>query len=177
VPFPRLGAVSDLPTLRPLTAQDLPQLRRLATDPDSLGPDWGGYSDAGRFDRRLAEDGMLSEHDGMLAIDVSGRCVGQVSWRAVSHGGWYHCWGIGASVFPEDRGHGHGWRAQRLLVDYLFATTPVHRIQANTRADNVAEQRALTRLGFTLEGTLRGAQFKDGEWRDTLLFSLLRTDR
>jgi RimJ/RimL family protein N-acetyltransferase len=160
-----------------LTVEDLPQLHRLATDPDSLGPDWGGFTNAGHFDRRLGEDGLLSDHEGMLAIDVGGRCVGQVSWRAVTHGGSHHCWGIGVSVFPEHRGSGHGWRAQKLLVEYLFATTPVHRIEANTRADNAAEQKALTKLGFTLEGTLRGAQFKDGEWRDTMLFSLLRTER
>ena len=159
-----------------MIADDLPQLRRLATDPDSLGVDWGGFSDAGGFDRRLSKDGMLSEHDGMLAIDVGGDCVGQVSWREAHHGGPAPCWAIGVSIFPEHRGRGYGSHAQRLLVDYLFAMTPVNRIQANTRADNLAEQRALAKAGFTLEGTLRGAQFKDGAWRDMMLFSILRAD-
>jgi RimJ/RimL family protein N-acetyltransferase len=160
-----------------VTTADLTQLCRLATDPDSLGPDWGGFANAGIFGRRLDDDGFLSDHDGLLVIDVAGECVGQVSWRAVRHGGPHPCWGIGVSVFPEHRGHGYGTTAQRLLVDYLFDTTPVHRIEANTRADNAAEQRALTKLGFVREGTLRGSQFKAGEWRDTILFSLLRTDR
>lgn len=169
--------MSQLPTLRPVAVDDLSHLRRLATDPDSLGPDWGGYGDAGHFERRLGTDGLLTSSDGMLIIEVGDQCVGQVSWREARHGGVHHCWAIGVSVFPEHRGRGYGWRAQQLLVDYLFATTPVHRIEAKTRSDNAAEQRALTKIGFRLDGTLRGSQFKDGQWRDTMMFSLLRTDR
>lgn len=163
-------------TLRPVQVDDLPQLRQLAIDPNYLGPDWGGYADPGYFDRRLATDGFLTDDDGLLAIAADGQCVGQVSWRAVHHGGRHHCWSIGVAVFPEFRGRGFGAQAQQQLVEYLFATTPVHRIEAKTRDDNEAEQRALLKAGFTLDGTLRGAQFKDGVWRDTLIFSLLRTD-
>lgn len=163
-------------TLRPVDEDDLTQLRRLATDPNFLGPDWGGYADAGYFNRRLTTDGFLSDDDGLLAIAAEGLCVGQVSWRAAHHGGRHHCWAIGVAVFPEFRGRGFGAQAQQQLVEYLFTTSPVHRIEAKTRADNTAEQRALIKAGFTLEGTLRGAQFKDGAWRDTLIFSLLRTD-
>jgi RimJ/RimL family protein N-acetyltransferase len=39
---------------------------------------------------------------------------------------------------------------ERLLVDYLFRFTTVHRLEAGTEADNVAEQQALERIGFTV---------------------------
>ena len=43
--------------------------------------------------------------------------------------------------------------------------------------ENLAEQRALERAGFTREGGLRHAQFRDGEFRDLVLYSRLRGDR
>lgn len=161
------------PTLRPVTEADLAQLGRLLTEPETLGLDWGGFGDVRALSRRLAGDGLLGPR-GMLAIDVAGGCVGQVGWRPVNDWGRDPSVGFGASVFPEHQGRGYGWRAQRLLVDYLFDTTPVHRIQAGTRVDNVAEQRALEKVGLTLEGTVRGVQFKGGAWQDLRLYSVLR---
>ena len=43
--------------------------------------------------------------------------------------------------------------------------------------ENLAEQRALERAGFTREGVLRQAQFRDGGFRDMVLYSRLRGDR
>ena len=42
--------------------------------------------------------------------------------------------------------------------------------------DNLAEQRALERAGFTREGVLRHAQFRDGGFHDMVLYSRLRDD-
>jgi RimJ/RimL family protein N-acetyltransferase len=61
-----------------------------------------------------------------------------------------------------------------LLARYLFANTTVNRIDANTDVTNIAEQRALEKAGFTREGVLRGAQFRDGSFHDMVLYSILR---
>lgn len=71
---------------------------------------------------------------------------------------------------------GHGTQAHRLLARYLFAHTTVHRIWAATEVDNVAEQKALEKAGFTREGMTRGGGWRDGAWRDGVTYSLLRTD-
>ncbi len=76
----------------------------------------------------------------------------------------------------EARGRGIGSQAQRLLCDYLFATTNVHRLQATTNADNVAEQRSLLSAGFSLEGVVRGAEWLLGGYTDVHLFSRLRSE-
>jgi RimJ/RimL family protein N-acetyltransferase len=83
---------------------------------------------------------------------------------------------VGISLFPEHRGRGHGSRAQRLLGDYLFATRLIERVEAATDVENVAEQRALEKAGFSREGVLRHAQYRYGQWRDIVLFSRLRAD-
>ena len=47
-------------------------------------------------------------------------------------------------------------------------------MEATTDVENTAERRALERAGFALEGVLRRAQFRGGEWRDMALYSLVR---
>jgi RimJ/RimL family protein N-acetyltransferase len=75
---------------------------------------------------------------------------------------------------PEARGRGAGTAAQRLLVRYLFAHTQVARVEAATEVENIAERRALEKAGFTREGVMRGYSFRDGHWRDMVLYSVLR---
>ena len=83
---------------------------------------------------------------------------------------------VGISLRPHARGRGHGARAQRLLADYLFVTTGVHRVQATTDVANAAEQAALRRAGFVLEGVLREAQWRAGAYHALQSWSRLRTD-
>ena len=69
-----------------------------------------------------------------------------------------------------------GTAAQRVLADYLFATTTANRLEATTEVDNVAEQRALEKAGFVREGVLRGRGFLRGRWRDGMMYARLRDD-
>jgi RimJ/RimL family protein N-acetyltransferase len=102
--------------------------------------------------------------------------VGMVNWRRHQAGLASHCWEIGIALLPEAHGQGYGTEAHRLLVRYLFAHTTVHRIEAVTEVGNVAEQKALEKAGFASEGVMRGNCWRDGAWRDEVLFSILRTD-
>jgi RimJ/RimL family protein N-acetyltransferase len=165
-------------SLRPVTDEDLGLLERFCVEPELMGLDWQGFRDRGMIRRRFAQDGFLGDENGMLLVTADGHVTGFVSWRAVSYTGRreHACWNIGISLLPEWRGRGVGSRAQRQLADYLFTFTPAVRIEAGTRPENVAEQRALERAGFTREGTLRRIAFTDGAWWDYLVYSRVRTD-
>jgi RimJ/RimL family protein N-acetyltransferase len=128
--------------------------------------------------RRFAENGGFTDDTGMLAVEAGGTLVGMVSWHTVQHGPTRACraLNIGISLLPDHRGHGYGSAAQRALADYLFATMLVERVEATTDVDNVAEQRALDKAGFTREGVMRHAGFRGGGWRDGVLYSRLRGD-
>nr|CAI05927.1 putative acetyltransferase [Micromonospora echinospora] len=52
----------------------------------------------------------------------------------------------------------------------------MQRIQAGTHPENFAEQKALAKAGFPLEGVVRACEFRAGQWRDGYLYSRLRTD-
>lgn len=162
--------------LRPVVEEDLALLRRFAVEPGLIGLDWGGFRDAGAVARRFAEDGYLGADDGRLMIDVSADAAGLVSYVSGCYAGTGKYWEIGIVLLPEWRGRGVGWRAQALLCDYLFRHTPAQRIQAATHPENVAEQKSLQKAGFSLEGVVRAAEFRAGQWRDGFLYSRLRDD-
>jgi len=157
--------------LEVLTAQETPEL-----DP------WNSFEilPSNRFHRRFAANGGIDQDSGTLALETTaGELVGSVSWHTVQHGPSAACRAInvGISLFAECRGRGYGSAAQRLLAEYLFSTRLVERIEATTDIENVVEQRALEKAGFSREGVLRHAQFRNGEWRNAVLYSRLRDDR
>jgi RimJ/RimL family protein N-acetyltransferase len=78
---------------------------------------------------------------------------------------------IGYSLVPAYRGKGFMTRAVRLLVDWAFARTALHRIVAGTDVSNTASHAVLERAGFTREGVHRelfpkadGTRADDVEW-------------
>jgi RimJ/RimL family protein N-acetyltransferase len=163
--------------LRPVTEDDLAVLERLTNDPAAAGPhEWYGWSDPHLYRQRWHENGLLGSVGGTLMVTRGDEAIGFVNWRQVSTGQLSYCWEIGIRLLPGSRGDGAGTWAQRLLVRYLFAHTRVNRIQAATEVTNLAEQRALEKAGFTREGVLRGAGFREGHWHDGVLYSVLRDE-
>jgi len=172
--------------LRPVTEADLGMFRRFMIEPGLIGLDWPGFRDPKAVQRRFDTDSYLGQDDGRLIVDVAPETeprepapfapAGLVSYQKRYYGAQAFCWEIGIALLPEWRGQGIGWRAQALFCSYLFENTPVQRIEAATHAENTAEQRSLEKAGFTLEGVIRGAEFRAGQWRDGWLYSRLRTD-
>ena len=164
--------------LRPVREADLTVLEENESrDADPFN--WFAHRPAEVLRRRFAADGLLSEEAGTLAVETpDGALAGAVSWFTVRHGPSSACLAlnIGISLLPSQRGHGYGSAAQRALAEYLFATTLTERIEAETDVENIAEQRALERAGFTREGVLRHTQFRAGRWRDNVIYSVLRAE-
>lgn len=137
----------------------------------------GSFNDLGPMDEELLETGFRASR--LLVVLLDGdEPIGFVSWHRTRHGpnAGSRAWNIGINLVPGARGHGFGVEAQRLLAEHLFDTTSVDRVEASTDVDNLAEQRALEKAGFTREGVLRGAQHRAGARHDIYLYSLLRSD-
>jgi molybdopterin-binding protein len=163
--------------LRPFREADLDLFTRFAVDSALSEPfSWFGFRSPEGYRRRWEEDGFLHRSPHSLAVaEANGPAIGWVTWRENERPG-AGVWEIGALIAPECRGRGAGTTAQRLLVEHLFATTTVHRVWAGTEVDNAAERRALEKCGFRMEGQLRGAVYRAGQWRDSLIFGIVRED-
>ena len=114
----------------------------------------------------------LTDANGVSAV------AGQVTWHLESYGPnpGSRAWNIGIGLSPGTRGHGVGAVAQRLLAEWLLDTSDLDRVEASTDVENVPEQRALEKAGFTQEGILRSAQERVDGRHDLFVYSLLREE-
>jgi ribosomal-protein-alanine N-acetyltransferase len=83
---------------------------------------------------------------------------------------------MGYALLPSERGKGYCTEAAQIMVDYLFLSKDIACIQATTDVGNAASQKVLEKAGFQKEGTMRKRFFSNGEWKDTVMFSILREE-
>ena len=132
-----------------------------------------------QFRRRLARSGRLWRGCLNLGIDRDARLVGTIQARTspaqTLPAGVYE---IGVILYqPRDRGHGYGAEAVELLTTWLFRTGKAERVQAGTDAGNTPMRAVLERLGFQLEGVMRGyGAMSDGTRIDGAMYAILKTE-
>lgn len=137
----------------------------------------GGYG--GCLTREQAREGIAGRQDteassALCAIRVEGDVVGWAGAflsdvRArVAEVAYY--------VLPEYWGNGYASEATRLLVTFAFEELNARRVEASVQADNPGSRRVLEKLDFQQEGTKREAYYKEGEYKDITLWSLLETE-
>ncbi|MCJ7422909.1 GNAT family N-acetyltransferase [Candidatus Bathyarchaeota archaeon] len=83
---------------------------------------------------------------------------------------------IGYAIGPSEHGKGYGTEALQLMLDYLFLSKEIHRVQANTDPENKVSQHLLEKVGFKREGVSRKSSFVRGHWRDECHYSILREE-
>lgn len=165
--------------LRPVRQDDLPGLVAWTND-ISIITEYNFFHlhQENESERRFLEGSLLSARSGRLMVVTrkSDQVVGDVSYHQERYGpnDGSIAYNIGILLLPEHRGKGYGVEAQRLLAEYLFAVSPVMRVEASTDITNLPEQRALEKAGFTRDGVLRKAQWRNGDWHDMVIYSKLR---
>lgn len=86
-------------------------------------------------------------------------------------------WMVGIDICEDDTlNKGLGTEALGLWVDYLFANSTVHRIGLDTWSFNPRMSRVAEKLGFVPEGVQREVLQWDGQWLDSVHFSMLRAE-
>jgi len=73
-------------------------------------------------------------------------------------------------------GKGCGKEACQLIIQHGFSALNLHRIFVETIHTNIGMQKLAESLGMQKEGRRRKSFFKDGDYRDELLYSVLATD-
>ncbi len=83
---------------------------------------------------------------------------------------------LGYFIVPNERSKGYVSEAIKIMVDHLFLSRDIVRIQAKADPENLASWKALEKAGFKREGVLRKTFYCRGEWRDDCLYSILREE-
>jgi RimJ/RimL family protein N-acetyltransferase len=108
---------------------------------------------------------IIQKKDGAKIGDIHHRLTHTCRWMEIAYG-----------LIPNERGKGYGTEAVQLMVDYLFLSKDLARIQAIVDVRNKASQRVLEKAGFQREGAIRKCLFNRGALRDYYLYSILREE-
>ena len=83
---------------------------------------------------------------------------------------------LGYNIVPKERRKGYVTEAIKMMVDYIFLSKNVLRIQAKADPENLASCKALEKSAFKKEGVLRKTYYCKGKWKDDCMYSILREE-
>jgi [ribosomal protein S5]-alanine N-acetyltransferase len=165
-------------TLKLPDPEDAPALLALASDPDvTQWFSWGPYTDVEQPRAWIAEQAAKRE-DGVQMdfvihdrengpVGVTGLSEHSVRDRRAMVGTWFgrDHWGTGANA-----------ESKALVAHAAFAICGLERLGAYSNPENIRSARALERVGFTREGTLRGWHRHGDDQLDVHVYGMLRAD-
>lgn len=165
--------------LRKPEPEDAPYLYRFRNDPDvvrGLGGFSSGYS--AQAIKGWIERGDMPSADLVWAIAdrETNACLGHVGLYRIDH----RVRTCEFAILIGDSlrwGKGIGREASSAAVDYGFDELNMNRIELTVLASNARAIRLYEGLGFVREGLMRQAQYRDGDYVDVILMSMLRSDR
>lgn len=80
---------------------------------------------------------------------------------------------VGADVAREKRGKGYGTKILKAVLEYFFEQANFHRIWLCVLEGNHIAHQLYENVGFREEGRLRKAIWRNGEWVDYIVMSIL----
>lgn len=80
---------------------------------------------------------------------------------------------LGYAIAADYWRRGYATDAAHTLINFGFRTLNLHRISAAMGPNNTASIAIVHRLGMTYEGRIRDHVYTNGQWRDSLLYSVL----
>ncbi len=164
-------------TLRHMAESDLPLFAAIRADPGAHGEHTQTDATSPTVVRKkFLETGYSTANSEVLLIcDENDVVIGHVAHfteRAYSSArelGWL-------LYEDEARGKGYATEAVSLLINYLFSSFPINRVECVTSPENLKSVELAKRVGLTFEGTLRQLVFVRGKYADGAVFSMLRSE-
>lgn len=127
--------------------------------------------------RMAGETGLEKDGDYLtLAVTVAGAgaVIGHVELGLVSA---EHLQGeIGYVFHPAFHGRGYATEAARVMLRLGFAEVGLHRIIGRCSARNTASANLMARLGMRREAHFVECRKVNGEWREELVYAMLRRE-
>lgn len=166
--------------LRAVEHEDLPQFVTWLNDPEvtaglliyqpmSLGDEERWYQ--GMLARPADEHPLVIEiQDGEAWIMVGNLGLHHIDWR---------CRSVEVGIFIGEKAlwsKGYGTKAMRLLLRHSFNTLNMNRVYLRVYENNPRAIRSYEKAGYVHEGRERQGMYKDGQYFDVLMMSVLRAE-
>ena len=165
--------------LRELEAADLPSINRWRTDRETVASLGAPF----RFIARAVDDAWYKSYLAdrtrsvrLAVVDpVDGQhigCANLTSIDSVARSAEFSIW-IGEA---NRRGRGIGQSVTRQVLDHGFKDLNLNRIYLFVLRDNGNALSIYKKIGFSVEGEMREAAFKNGGFKDVIAMSILQRE-
>ncbi|HIP86848.1 MAG TPA: N-acetyltransferase [Anaerolineales bacterium] len=165
--------------LRPIEREDLPRFVRWFGDPEvrrhisihippSLAQEERWFE---RLQERLARnESVVLAIETLEGVHIGNIGLHQINWKDRNAE-------LGIVIGEKEYwDQGYGTDAIRTLLRLAFTEMNLHRVFLRVNTDNARGIRCYEKCGFRREGTLRDVVFREGEYRDQLMMSILRSE-
>ncbi len=176
-PLPTL--TSSRVVLRPIRHSDVAAYFAIFSDPETTRywsrPPMQQMAEAESYVQRVI-DGVTQRRVVQWAIALPGAdtAIGHVALHRIELD--HRRAEVGFALSRTHWGGGLMSQALAMLVSFAFETMQLHRLEADVDPRNASSLRLLARHGFVTEGHLRERFLVSGEWCDSVMLGLLRTE-
>ena len=165
--------------LRPMTADDVPDLRRWLAR-DEIYTYWGRKASKGEREPELmfidprpwVKRKPDPDFKWGIVLKETNAVIGDVSIFDIENA---RMGSVGYRLDPDLWGHGYVTEALRAAVEFIFTHTELDRLHATADVRNTASNRVLEKCGFVHEGTIRHGKMVS-VYCDYHIWGLLRED-
>jgi [ribosomal protein S5]-alanine N-acetyltransferase len=173
--------MTDLSTarlhMRPLRQSDDVALFPFTSDPEVMRfwdwPEHGSPTITTAFVAALLEEVAAGKaHYWAICLGREGRVIGTCDLSEIDE--HHRRAEVGFMMAREYWGKGYAFEAMHTVIEYAVRSIGIERFSARTHAGNERSAALLRRLGFALEGTLRGYVKRDRIRRDCWLFGRVK---
>jgi RimJ/RimL family protein N-acetyltransferase len=162
--------------LRPVQPGDLPKFAEWLGDPEVRR--WlAALNEAPTLQDEVEwyEDSRANPDNVLWSIEtLDGRLIGTTELRVTPYARRAE---LGIAIQDKTQwNRGYGTETIRLLLEYGFEDLQLNRIELTVDEQNARGRRCYEKCGFTEEGLLRQHRLVDGQFGNTVMMSILRSE-
>ena len=179
-PYPMIIETERL-ILRPLTQGDVDAMLEYQSDPDVIRFIPWPVRDRAMVSQSIVDLEKMVETTGAdknfvfgMHSKADGKIIGQVNYMLKGDREFQR--EIGYVINPKFGGRGYVHEALVAMIGYIFEMPGVERIYATIDPRNVASEKVAIALGMRKEAHHIRDEFFKGEWMDTLIYAILKSE-
>lgn len=163
--------------IRPFAEEDLEDVFQIYRDEEVcrylLHEPWTEANKEDKFKEKLQAKKLDNQKGLRLGCQLGDKLIGEISI-------WYtdmkETVEIGIGFNKNYSQMGYGKESMRGVLEYLFEIEKVHRVQANLDARNLASASLCESLGMRREAHFIQDYWSKGEWTDSYIYGMLKSD-
>lgn len=134
---------------------------------------WSELNALDNFQKRIENNNLKKDTTIYIAVEYKEKIIGEISLTKTNRKDTLE---IIYCFNPDYTNKGLASEAVKAVIDYFLLNTNTHRIQACLDCRNTDSQKLCERIGMRKEGEFKQDYWSKGEWTDSYIYGILKSD-